>query len=245
MVGAAGGNPCTRPPALPGNLDIITRQQALAQGLTHYFTGKLCKHGHIAIRYASTRSCVACCEMHGQMFLAANPGKSTEYSQRWQRKNPDQVKAVEARRVRLRTDQVRQREMAYRSENAEAIRAYRRQWQANRMSVDSSFRLRSNLASLINTSIRKQFGAKAHKTTALIGCTIEDLRRHLEAQFADGMNWSNYGRTGWHIDHIRPCASFDLSDPEQQRQCFHYTNLQPLWAADNIRKGAKWQKPAE
>jgi HNH endonuclease. len=57
------------------------------------------------------------------------------------------------------------------------------------------------------------------------------------------MSWDNYGRDGWHIDHIRPCASFDLTDPEQQRQCFHYTNLQPLWAADNIRKGAKWQPP--
>jgi hypothetical protein len=73
---------------------------------------------------------------------------------------------------------------------------------------------------------------------------VEQLRQHLEAQFTDGMSWDNYGRDGWHIDHIRPCASFDLTDPEQQRQCFHYTNLQPLWAADNIRKGAVWSEPA-
>jgi len=53
------------------------------------------------------------------------------------------------------------------------------------------------------------------------------------------MTWSNYGK-GWHIDHIKPCASFDLSNPEQQKICFHYTNLQPLWAIDNIKKGAKF-----
>ena len=77
----------------------------------------------------------------------------------------------------------------------------------------------------------------------MIGCTIERLRNHLEAQFTDGMSWENYGKNGWHVDHIRPCASFDLTDPEQQRQCFHYTNLQPLWATDNMRKSAKWQPP--
>ncbi len=110
------------------------------------------------------------------------------------------------------------------------------------MASDASFRLRSNLASLITVSIRKRFGAKAHKTTDLIGCTVDELRQHLEARFTDDMSWDNYGRDGWHIDHIRPCASFDLTDPKQQRQCFHYTNLQPLWAADNIRKGAKCEQ---
>jgi hypothetical protein len=64
--------------------------------------------------------------------------------------------------------------------------------------------------------------------------------QHLKDHFLPEMNWDNYG--AWHIDHIRPCASFDLTDPEQQKQCFHYTNLQPLWAADNIRKADNWQE---
>ena len=221
-------------------MDIITRKDALAQGLTHYLTGKPCKRGHIAARYVKTRTCTECTAAHNAAFYAANPGKSTEYSQRWQAKNPDKVKAAESRRVRHRTDEVRARELAYRQRTKDERREYRRQWQANRMAVDPSFRLRSNLASLINTAIRKHFGTKASRTNALIGCTITELRQHLEAQFTNGMNWNNYGRTGWHIDHIRPCASFDLTDAEQQRQCFHYTNLQPLWAAENIRKGAKW-----
>ena len=53
------------------------------------------------------------------------------------------------------------------------------------------------------------------------------------------MSWDNYGK--WHIDHVRPCSSFDLTDAKQQEECFHYTNLQPLWAAENLQKGSKWQ----
>ena len=146
--------------------------------------------------------------------------------------------------MRHRTDEVRAKELAYRYRTKEQRRAYRREWQANRMATDTAFHFRSSLASLINTAIRKQFGIKASRTHDMIGCTVADLMKHLERKFADGMAWDNYGRNGWHVDHIRPCASFDLADPEQQRQCFHYSNLQPLWAADNIRKGARWQNAA-
>ena len=73
-------------------------------------------------------------------------------------------------------------------------------------------------------------------TTAfqLLGCTVQEFKRKLEDQFQSGMNWNNYGK--WHIDHIRPIAMFDLTDFEQQRQCFHFSNFQPLWAKDNLRK---------
>ena len=73
---------------------------------------------------------------------------------------------------------------------------------------------------------------------SLIGCSLEYFIAYLESKFQDGMTLDNYGE--WHIDHIRPCASFDLTDPDQQRQCFHYTNLQPLWAKDNLLKGDKF-----
>jgi hypothetical protein len=70
----------------------------------------------------------------------------------------------------------------------------------------------------------------------MIGCTPAFLCTHLESQFKPEMTWGNYGT--WHIDHIIPCKSFDLSNQEQANTCFHYSNLQPLWAAENIAKGA-------
>lgn len=87
---------------------------------------------------------------------------------------------------------------------------------------------------------------KSKSTAELVGCTIAELARHLESQFELGMTWKNQGFHGWHIDHKIPCAAFDLSDPEQQKKCFHYSNLQPMWRLYNISKGAKldWTPPA-
>ena len=76
---------------------------------------------------------------------------------------------------------------------------------------------------------------KIRTTMNLVGCSIDNLKRHLKKQFTPGMMWENYGK--WHIDHIRPCAKFDLSKVSEQRKCFNYKNLQPLWAVDNLRKG--------
>jgi hypothetical protein len=75
---------------------------------------------------------------------------------------------------------------------------------------------------------------KLETTMKLVGCSVEFLKQHLEKQFKKDMSWSNYGK--WHIDHIKPCSKFDLSKPEEQRKCFHYTNLQPLWAKENYSK---------
>jgi hypothetical protein len=99
-----------------------------------------------------------------------------------------------------------------------------------------------SLGSRIRTAIKK--GKKCSRTMDLVGCSIEELRKHLELQFQQGMNWYNHGIFGWHIDHILPCSSFDLNDPIQQKECFHYSNLQPLWAKDNMQKRAKldWRK---
>jgi len=108
-------------------------------------------------------------------------------------------------------------------------------YRKNRKRKDINFKILCNLRIRICDAIRNHIKSKS--TKKLIGCSVEQLKQHLESQFKPGMSWSNYGK--WHIDHIRPCVSFDLSKPEEQRKCFHYTNLQPLWAKDNLSKGSK------
>ena len=76
-------------------------------------------------------------------------------------------------------------------------------------------------------------------TRDLLGCNMEQLKNHLSSMFLPGMSWENYGQDGWHIDHIIPCAEFDLTNQDQRKKCFHYTNLQPLWAKDNYAKSDK------
>jgi hypothetical protein len=77
---------------------------------------------------------------------------------------------------------------------------------------------------------------KAGSPVRDLGCTVPELKLHLEALFQPGMSWDNYGE--WHIDHIKPLAKFDLTDRDQFVQACHYTNLRPLWAEENLSKGA-------
>jgi hypothetical protein len=78
------------------------------------------------------------------------------------------------------------------------------------------------------------------RSRALIGCTPAELRRHIESLWKAGMSWENYGHGGWVIDHVKPCCDFDLLWLSEQKACFHFTNLQPLWEHENIAKGSSW-----
>jgi len=109
--------------------------------------------------------------------------------------------------------------------------------QINRRKTDLQYRILTNLRTRISSILN---GKNKSKTTKeLLGCSLEFLKQHLESKFTEGMSWSNYGK--WEIDHIKPCSKFDLTDPKQQEQCFHYTNLQPLWELDNQRKSNKYK----
>lgn len=105
-------------------------------------------------------------------------------------------------------------------------------YHSNRIKIDANFKLRCNLSKRIWNALKGI--CKSKSTVKLLGCDIEFLRCYLESKFIDGMSWENYGK--WHVDHVIPCVSFDLSKPEEQQKCFHFTNLQPLWAIDNFIK---------
>ena len=132
-------------------------------------------------------------------------------------------------------EKIAKRMKRWNKENKIKIRKWTREYQKNRKKKNINFKISSNLRTRINIAIRKS--DKSLSTMFLIGCEIDYLMFHIQEQFTHGMNWNNYGQ--WHIDHKLPCASYNLNIPSEQQKCFNYTNLQPLWAIDNIRKSDK------
>lgn len=138
------------------------------------------------------------------------------------------------------------RERRRKDEKLKALdREYMSEYQRTRRRIDPLFRLKSALRCSVYGMVVRRSGGESKRTRDLIGCDYNHLKAYLESLWFPGMSWTNYGAyridqpPTWHIDHIRPCDSFDLTDPAQQKACFHYTNLQPLWAADNISKGTR------
>ena len=123
----------------------------------------------------------------------------------------------------------------YRADNFEKIQQWNTAYIRKRYKTNLNYKLKKVLRARMNMALGHNW--KAAKTAELLGASIPEVWNYLEKQFQPGMTRKNHGL--WHIDHIKPCAAFDLSFPEQQKKCFHYTNLQPLWASDNISKGAK------
>lgn len=119
-----------------------------------------------------------------------------------------------------------------------AVRARVRKHNRKRRRTDIQFKLGLNLRRRILLALKGE--TKSASTQELIGCTIPHLIIHLESQFKEGMAWENHSLGGWHIDHIVPCVVFDLSDPDQQRRCFNFSNMQPLWAYENLSKHGRY-----
>ncbi len=127
---------------------------------------------------------------------------------------------------------VLERDRAWLKKNPDRMAEYRKRAESkpiNRVTRNLRHRLRMFLK------------VAGRRTSAFFGCTGEQLKKHIEAQFTKGMSWENYGQ--WHVDHIVPCAAFDLSDARHAAICFNWQNLQPLWAKDNVEKSDKNTQP--
>lgn len=139
----------------------------------------------------------------------------------------------------------------YREKNADKIKAAKKryydlcglekakEWQKKNMN-NLEFRTKKRLRGRIYVALKR--GIKSQSTMELLGCSIDKFKIHLESLFTDGMNWDKYMAGEIDIDHIKPCKHFDLTNPDEQKQCFFYKNLQPLWHLDNLRKGTFYQE---
>lgn len=128
-------------------------------------------------------------------------------------------------------------EKEWRNSNKEKILLKRKE----RIKNNPSLKLRNTIARRILLTLKKSKISKNNKTSELLGAEIETVKRWIEQQFNGQMSWENHGKV-WHIDHIKPCCSFDLTIPEQQFECFNYKNLRPLLKEENLKKAAEDKK---
>jgi len=198
---------------------LLSRLTAEAKGYKWYVTGRACSAGHLCERQTANGRCRDC---------AAET--NAENCRRWyEEKGRAQVIKTAKQWVQANPEKVKATKSAH----------WKRKLATPQGRIKRSCRRRVVSALFANGL------SKTEATAQLIGCSLEAFAAHLESQFSPEMTWENYGRTTWHIDHIRPCESFDLSCPMQRSICFNWRNQQPLGALQNIAKGAAWTPAME
>jgi hypothetical protein len=167
-------------------------------------------------------------------YYKKNAKKLKQKAKEYRKKNHEKIKAYDRFRFIRDRDKRIKISKKYYIKNRKNLIKKAVKYVTNRLKKDPSFRLIRNLRRRTLYALKGR--DKSDKTMNLLGVTnIEIVWQHLEKSFKPGMTRKNHGK--WHVDHILPCASFDLSKPEEQIKCFHYTNLQALWAHENLSKG--------
>jgi len=192
---------------------IITRKEAKANGLKTYFTGKPCRRGHIAERKFPSSDCIKCMTVQKKNYYATESGKA---------------KMKAAAKKYSTSSKGKTKRIGY----------YKKYYQEDMKDINKRilFSLESNFKRYFK--IKNVKGKRIKQVENLLGLNIENFKSHLIKGFYADMTMDNYG-SYWHIDHIIPKSSFDLNDVDQLAICWHYTNLEPLLATDNLHKQAK------
>jgi len=194
----------------------------------------------------------------------ANKDKLNVQSKNWRNANKDKIKEQKKAYWEANKDKLKQQKKAYRDANKDRIKLQNKTYREvnkdkikvyhevnkdkknkrnrERKKNDIQYKLSDNLRTRLYHAINNN--QKVGSAVRDLGCTIDELKTYLESKFQPGMNWDNWTIDGWHIDHIKPLSSFDLSDRKQMLEACHYTNLQPLWSKDNLTKSDKIDHPS-
>jgi uncharacterized Zn finger protein (UPF0148 family) len=219
---------------------------------TQFYVTSPCADCGDTLRYLASKQCPSCTRVKARARAAAKrANQSPEEKEQARSANRDWVKNTnysarswQARQA-LETSDERERRLA-------SVRDARRRLQSRYNEAGTSYyaevlkrnrteaqKIAIKLRRLIIYALDVRDLKKQVSSEEIFGCTGAELRQHLEQQFEPGMSWDNHTIHGWHVDHIVPCAKFDLTLLSEQKKCFHYTNLRPLWATENWSKGAK------
>ncbi len=187
-----------------------------------------------------------------------NQQKGQQYSKKYQaemrakRKLVETPEEIAARNAYNREQYHKNKEQrqawrnSYNAENKdrdrESSNLYRRSWRRDQFVNNHAFKIACTLRSRVREAFKSARLNKETPSLELVGCSATELVKYIEANWQSGMTWENIGigNGKWVLDHIKPCAAFDLTDPEQQRVCFNFRNLKPIWWMENAKKGSMW-----
>lgn len=219
-------------------------------------------------RLGLAAACKKCKSIHHKNVRAKNPDKYNEKTKKWVELNPEKVKEGKQKWYKANRKKALKKIKEWQGKNPATLKknsqdwliknpGYNRDWRKNhsarnnkncreymkhRRETDPKFKLSCNMRGAIGASLRGNKNGRHWED--LVGYTLDDLKKHLEKQFKDGMNWDNYGKNGWHIDHKIPISAFNFTKPEHRdfKRCWALSNLQSLWAIDNMVKHNKLTK---
>ena len=188
-----------------------------------------------------------------------NYNKILQQHKKYYKEHKEKLYECEKKRREINIDKVKEYEHKRYLNNKEKIKIYNiihkerrkiwfKKYKQERILNDINYKLRITYSARVGLALKynikingiyKKINIKKNKTSKLIGCSWQQFKEYLQNQFKDVMNWNNWAYKGWHIDHIKPLALFDLTKEEEQKKAFHYTNCQPLWRYENLEKGGK------
>ena len=170
-------------------------------------------------------------------YRKENKEKLNNYSKKYYEKNKEAMILKILKWREKNEEKVKERMRKYNKENREKFRNYYKKRYKEIYKNNTQYKLGKILRNRLHHALKGNVknGSAVHD----LGCTLEELKVYLENQFQEGMTWENWKHDGWHIDHIKPLSKFDLTDPVQFKEACHYTNLQPLWWNENLKKSNK------
>lgn len=236
---------CTIVPPFTGK--TISRKEAVDAGYKYYFTGKACANGHMAFRGVVNSVCVHCLATFERTDEAKI--RKHEKQNKWNNNNTKRVSEIKSNWRKANPSKVKRAYAAYYRNNIEKIKAYNKLYEIKnrnktnrrhreRYAKDPAYKASRIIRSILRNQILRVGGKKDRRTNDILMYSSIELKERLEFQFKEGMSWENYGE--WHIDHKKPVSRFieqGITDPAIINAL---SNLQPLWAKDNLTKSNKW-----
>ncbi len=183
--------------------------------------------------------CNDCRKIESLEYRKRNPEKRKETIKKYYENNKEKTKEKDKVRFLENPEKIRAIKLKSYHKNKTKDKQIdrRRKYRKYKRKTDEKYKLADATRSRIKFYLQRNNITKKNKTFDIVGCTPEFLKEHIEKKFKEGMSWDNYGFYGWHIDHIKPLSSAK-TDEELYKLC-HYSNLQPLWANENLSKGSK------